>query len=298
MAASSGAAIAPPIRPRELQDLVNFHLYHPLAARLARLLVPTGVSPNIVSVAGGLTLVLAALAFVGLSWPLNSVAGLGLMMAWHVVDGADGDLARMTGKASATGELVDGLCDYLGNIFLYFAFAFWLDDSLGGWAWALAFSAGASHLVQANHAETQRRLYAWRVYGRPWIRRAAETGDPLFARPGWVSRWFSFCAAGYVWLSRLMSPGANPLDAAIAAADPGQAAQIRALIRARSRLSLALEKALGANPKTFLIAASFAMGGPAYYFAVMLTVLNPILLISIVHHKRMEGRLAATINAL
>jgi hypothetical protein len=95
-----------------------------------------------------------------------------------------------------------------------------------------------------------------------------------------------------------MSPGANPLDAAIAAADSGQAAQIRTLIRARSRLSLALEKALGANPKTFVIAASFAMGGPVYYFAVMLTLLNAILLISIVHHKRMERQLAAMIKAL
>ena len=50
------------------------------------------------------------------------------MLAWHVTDGADGDLARLKGTASPTGELVDGVCDYSGHVFMYFAFAFLLDD--------------------------------------------------------------------------------------------------------------------------------------------------------------------------
>ena len=39
-------------RPRELEDPLNLHLYHPLAARLANLLRPTGISPNAISVFG------------------------------------------------------------------------------------------------------------------------------------------------------------------------------------------------------------------------------------------------------
>jgi phosphatidylglycerophosphate synthase len=38
-----------------------------------------------------------------------------LHMGWHVLDGADGDLARMTGRASPQGELFDGICDYVGT---------------------------------------------------------------------------------------------------------------------------------------------------------------------------------------
>ena len=48
-AADSGRRV-PVNRPRELQDPLNFYFYHPLARRLARLLVPTPVSPNMVSV--------------------------------------------------------------------------------------------------------------------------------------------------------------------------------------------------------------------------------------------------------
>lgn len=298
MAAQDAFAIDASTRPRELQDSLNFYLYHPLAAQLARLLRPTGISPNLVSVGSAIALFLATWAFVGLAWPLNALVGLGFMLGWHVIDGADGDLARLTGTASATGELVDGVCDYLGNVVMYVAFAFWLDDSLGGWAWALACGAGASHILQTNHAETQRRLYAWRVYGRSWLRRAAEAGDELFRKTTWFTRYFGFWAEGYVWLSDRMSPSANPVDEALAAAEPEKAARIRTLIRAQSGPSLALEKALGANPKTFLIAASIALGGPLYYFLVMLTAVNVILLVSIVHHKWMERRFAAMITAL
>ena len=114
---------------------------------------------------------------------MNALAGLFFMLLWHIVDGADGDLARMTGRASPTGELVDGVCDYFGNIVMYFAFAFLADDVWGAWAWILAVGAGASHILQTNHAETQRRLYLWRAYGVPWLRNAhGRESDAVFQR--------------------------------------------------------------------------------------------------------------------
>ena len=52
-------AIERPKRPRELQDRLNYHLYHPLAWRLARILAHTPLTPNMVSVFGGLLVVAA-----------------------------------------------------------------------------------------------------------------------------------------------------------------------------------------------------------------------------------------------
>src|ERR1044072_7874358 len=120
----------PPSRPVERQDPLNRFVYHPLAARLARLLVPTGITPNMISVGSALCLLAATWCFVALAPPANWSAGLFFMLLWHVVDGADGDLARMTARTSATGELVDGACDIFGNTVMYFAFAFWLDDTM------------------------------------------------------------------------------------------------------------------------------------------------------------------------
>jgi phosphatidylglycerophosphate synthase len=298
MASASAGKILPRTRPRELEDPLNLFVYHPLAARLARLLVPTGIAPNAVSVTGLIALCAATWAYIGLDWPLNALTGLAFMLVWHVVDGADGDLARMTGRTSATGELVDGVCDYVGNIIMYVAFAFLLDDTLGAWAWVLAVAAGASHIVQTNHAETQRRLYLWRAYGVPWLRNAAASGDPLFRRENWIARWFGWGAVIYVRLSDWMSPSANPIDAAQAkaAGDPRETQRIRAMVRRASRTSIVLQKGLGANPKTFIIAAAIAFGSPLYYYLTTIVALNLLLAVSILHHKRVDRRLAEALN--
>jgi phosphatidylglycerophosphate synthase len=301
MAMAKAADIRPPgpvNRPRELQDPLNFYFYHPLAARLARLLRPTGISPNMVSVMSALSLVAAAACFVGLAWPANALAGLFFMLLWHVVDGADGDLARMTGKASATGELVDGVCDYFGNTVMYFAFAFLADNVWGAWAWILAAAAGASHVVQTNHAETQRRLYLARAYGVPWLRNAQAEKDVVFRRDSWFTRYFGFWAVGYLWLSDRMTPAANPIDHALEQAD-GDAAEterLRALVRRAYAPTMFLPKLLGANPKTFLIAGAMLLGSPVWYFLAMIFGVNAILIVSIVHHRTLAGRVAAELS--
>src|SRR5436190_10672519 len=292
------AAGALPRRPRELEDPLNLFVYHPLAGRLARLLVPTGIAPNAVSVMSLASLCAATWAFVGVAWPFNAPIGLAFMLLWHVVDGADGDLARMTGRASPTGELVDGFCDYVGNIIMYFAFAFRLDDTLGAWAWALAVAAGLSHIIQTNHAETQRRLYLWRAYGVPWLGTAQADKDVVFNRKTWFTRYFGFWAVGYLWLSDRMTPRANPVDRALIAAegDPAETERIRALVRRAYTPTMFLPKLLGANPKTFLIAGAILLGSPIWYFLAMIGPVNLILLVSIIHHKKLAARVAAELS--
>jgi hypothetical protein len=298
MAAAGFGDIRPRTRPRELEDPLNLHVYHPLAARLARLLAPTGIAPNAVSVMSLVALCAATWAFISMDWPLNALTGLAFMLTWHVVDGADGDLARMTGRASATGELVDGFCDYVGNIIMYVAFAAVLDDTLGPWAWGLAVAAGLSHIVQTNHAETQRRLYLWRAYGVPWLRSSAADGHRVFRGGDWISRLIGWGGVIYIWLSDLLSPSENPIDAALARArgDPRESQRIRAMVRRASRTALVLQKSLGANPKTFVIAGAIALGSPAYYFLTTIVALNLLLLVSIFYHKRVDARLAAAIS--
>lgn len=302
MAMAGAADIRPPApvtRPRELQDPLNFHFYHPLAWRLALLLRPTGVSPNWVSVMSAVCLCAATACFVGLAWPLNGLAGLFFMLLWHVVDGADGDLARMTGTASSTGELVDGVCDYFGNTVMYFAFAFLADNVWGGWAWLLGVAAGVSHVLQTNHAETQRRLYLWRAYGVPWLRNAQAADDEVFRRDSsWFTRYFNFWAVGYLWLSDRFTPPANPIDGALARAegDPAETERIRAVVRAAYTPSMFLPKLLGANPKTFLIAGAILLGSPIWFFLAMIGPVNLILIVSIIHHKKLAARVAAELS--
>jgi phosphatidylglycerophosphate synthase len=276
----------PRARPRELEDPLNHFIYHPLAARLARLLRPTGVSPNAVSVAGGLLIWAAAWAYTSLAWPVGALLGFLFHVSWHVVDGADGDLARLTGKTSPTGELVDGICDYAGHGVLYIAFAALLDDSIGGWAWFLSSAAAASHIVQTNHAESQRRNYLWWAYGVPWLKHAQASGDAVFARKGWFSVTFGWLAQAYIHLADAMNPGTATVEKALAeaAGDPERTQRIRRIARHGWARALLLQKALGANPKTILVGASIA--------------LNLLLVFSIWYHNRCSRRLVRAIARL
>ena len=227
--ASRSAADAPqrPQRPRELQDPLNYYLYHPLAWQLARLLARTPLTPNMVSVMGAMMVVAAGLSYTQLAWPVSAALGMALHMSWHVVDGADGDLARLTGRASPIGEMVDGLCDYLSHVVLYVLLGFWLQAHGGefaGWhAWALVVFAGVSHAFQSNHVEVQRRQYQYWVYGTPWIRQSHQPGSET-AKSG-----FSALVTLYINAATSMTPYALKVDEAVVAAagDPARRRLVR-----------------------------------------------------------------------
>ena len=281
-------------RPPELEDWLNRWICHPLAARLARALQPTGISPNAVSVAGTLMVWAAAWAYTALQWPIGWILGFAFHLLWHVLDGADGDLARLTGRSSPTGELVDGVCDYSGHVVLYVALAAALDNEIGGWAWTLAAAAGASHIVQTNHAETQRRSYRWWAYGTPWLKHAQAAGDKVFRERSWFSLTFAWMARDYLKLAQVMTPHAARIDAIVDAAgsDPRRLARVRRLVRRVSRRSLILQKSVGPNPRTLILGASMALGSPLWFFLAEITVLNLLLLVSVRHHNRVADRLA------
>lgn len=303
--ASAPAGIPPrqsesraPARAPELQDALNRYLFHPLSGRLARLLLPTGVSPNAVSIFGLLLLWIATFFYVARPWPEGAAIGFLLHLSWHVTDGADGDLARLKGAASPHGELVDGVCDYAGHVVMYIAFAVLLDDQIGGWAWLWAAVAGASHVAQTNHADSQRRTYLWWVYGVPWLKQSKARDDAVFRRQSWFGTMFGWMAAEYIRLSNAMVPANAVVERAIAQADgdPARTARIRRLVRRSSRRSLLFQQALAANPKTVLIGGSMLIGSPLWFFLAEALLLNLVLIASLVHHDRRARRLARALN--
>ncbi|HUQ14247.1 MAG TPA: CDP-alcohol phosphatidyltransferase family protein [Novosphingobium sp.] len=282
-------------RPRELEDPLNFHVYHPLAWRLASALARTSATPNMVSVVGGLSVVAAGVAYAGplwgFAWPASAGLGMALHLAWHVIDGADGDLARMTGRSSPRGEMVDGLCDYLSHIVLYALLAALLSREIGGAAWFVATAAGVAHAFQANHVETQRRFYLHWVYGKPWLANAAPD----------VSGPFAWLVALYLRFGVGLSPHAPAIDRAVTAAadDPARLEKLRSLVRAEWAPLIALEKWLGPNQRAIALGTSMLVTqSPLAYFAFGGVWLTALLAVSVVAHDRAARRLAARIASL
>lgn len=295
---NGGASPPRPQRPRELQDPLNYFLYHPLAWQLARRLAHTPLTPNMVSVFGACMVICAAAAYAGLSYPLSAAFGMVLHMGWHVVDGADGDLARLTGRSSPIGEMVDGLCDYLSHVVLYLVMGWVLTrngGAFGGWhAWALVVFAGISHAVQANHVEVQRRQYQYWVYGTPWIRISHEAQDSATSKSA-----FSSLVSAYLGIATGMTPYALEVDAAVEAArgDRARLNQIAMAVRAEVTPLLLLCKILGPNPRAVVLGLSMFAGTPAWYMIYQSVVLNLLLVHSVRRHNAAARRIAARINA-
>lgn len=299
-----------PKRPREMQDGLNFYLYHPLAWRLAKLLSRTPLTPNMVSVIGGLLVVMAGVVYFNmdstggawsLGWPWGALLGLVLHMSWHVVDGADGDLARLTGKSSPIGEMVDGVCDYVSHIVVYVLLAFVLTRQIGAgpaWGWTLA--AGVSHIVQSNHVEVQRRFYQYWTYGVPWLNNAREDGAGLFGSRNPVARLFEAVARGYLYLAAGMTPHARRVDAAVGAAmaqhDAVRLGAIRAEVAREQKPLLNFLKLLGPNPRAIVLGLAMIAGSPVWYFFYQAIVLNVLLAISVLLHNRAAVNTAARID--
>lgn len=286
-----------PQRPRELQDALNHYLYHPLAWQLAKVLARTPITPNMVSVVGAMCVIAAAIAYAQPGWPASAMLGMALHMTWHVVDGADGDLARITGRSSPVGEMVDGLCDYLSHVVLYLVLGWLLSHVIGGSAWLWMVAAGISHAVQSNHVEVQRRQYQYWVYATPWLRMSHVEGSATGKSP------FAALVSAYLNVASGMTPHALRIDAAVEAAknDPARLGAIREAVRAEAPRLLTICKLLGPNPRAIvlglsMIGAGLSGLGPLYYFMYQAIVLNVLLAASVAMHNAAAKRIAERIG--
>lgn len=271
-------------RPPELQDGLNRYCYHPLAWRLAKRLAPLPVTPNMVSVFGACVVVAAGLFYVQPQWPVAALMGLLLHMGWHVIDGADGDLARLTGRSSPYGEMIDGLCDYASHVILYVMLGILLQGRIGTIAWLPTLAAGVGRIVQANYYEVQRRQYQWWAYGTPWLRQGdgsppGQGGHGMLARLG----------RAYLTLAVRLSPDPRRIEHILAgSADEGPArlSYVRMVIRGHAKRLLPPTPLLGANWRTIMLGLSMLAGSPLYYFLYEAVALNGLLIGSVRRSKR------------
>jgi len=151
-------------RAREIEDFSNLYVFHPLAHRLADVLSKTPVHPNVVSLAGVFFGVLAGINYYHYDVGNSALWAFFYMLVWHVLDGTDGHLARLTGKATAAGRAIDGLADHLVYIAVYLSIAFAVYDQGHTTALWVVWVAGAAHAVQASMLDRERQTYRFWVY--------------------------------------------------------------------------------------------------------------------------------------
>ncbi len=113
------------LKPRSVEEPIDVWVHRPVAYVLAKALLPTPVSPNVVTLVSILFALAAGVLF-ALATPAEVRLG-GLCLFFSAVfDCADGQLARMRGTSSPFGRMLDGAADLVG-----------ISAAVGGAAWVL-----------------------------------------------------------------------------------------------------------------------------------------------------------------
>jgi phosphatidylglycerophosphate synthase len=299
----AGGAKAPAVsnsRPLEIEEPLNRWLVHPTARALVTLLIPTGISPNAVSVLSVVMMSLACACYALLPWPRGAFAGLVFHFLWHVFDGADGDLARRTGKSSPIGEIVDGVCDHISHLILYLTLGALLAGTVGPWGWALTVVSAASRAFQAACYETQRRTYRRWVYGVNWIRQDLEKAEAQ-AKPGGAGKLGVRLAQVYLGMSGWVRADDSRVEAALARILPeggAKAQAARALCQTEIRPLVKRASWLSTNWETIGVFLTILATSPVWFLAFQATVINLVMAACVIGQKGRYARLAEGLERL
>lgn len=284
-------AVEPVKRTAEIEEVTNLHLIHPIASRLVPFCARMKISPNAVSFAGMAFGVSAAIAYNHYQNASYAIVGFLCMVMWHIMDGADGQLARLTQSQSELGKVLDGICDYVTFVAVYVGLALPISAQQGRWVWGLVAVAGVCHAVQAAAYEVQRQDYNFWGLGL----RSAQLPDasaPLpTARAGSGLQRQSHRVHRLYAAVQLLTVGSTVESrlklATMLNSQPERAASIRARYRQIFAPAVRRWSVMSANYRTIGIFAFALLQRPLYYFwweVVGLTTIMVVLLV--LQHRR------------
>ena len=260
----------PTRRTAEIEDITNLYLIHPLASRLVPIFAQLHVTPNAVSIVGMLFGILSAFAYYRYWDPRFAIAGFALMIAWHVMDGADGQLARYTQSYSYFGKMLDGIADHVTFVAVYAALAVTSSRRHGNWVYLLVAISAVFHAIQSASYETQRQEYEYLGWGtKPQDRppRNSEARDR--GGPAGIRRLLDFLHRLFFGLSFPTAGTNRKFRETMAEAlqkDPGKAVLVRQHYRETLAPQIRSWSVLSANYRTLGIFISTLFKAPEYYF--------------------------------
>ncbi len=287
-------------RTVEIEEFTNRYIIHPISGWLVPIFHRMDVHPNTVSLAGAAAGVLAGLSYYNFDALPMTILGFLLMVTWHVMDGADGQLARLSGKVTASGYVIDGICDYVTFIVVYVALAVRLSADEGSAVWIVVVAAGVSHVIQAAAFELQRAAYNQWAGGKVFA--SAEAMAEQRETRGQASPFAAFRALAGLY-SAVQEPF-QPVDVALrqrllqwAGRDEAAAGRISETYREIYRKPVLRWSWLSANNRTIAIFLACLVGHPMLYFVLEMFMLNGLLFMLVRMNRERTVEFTAWIQA-
>lgn len=234
------------IKSWEAEDRIDLLFYRPLGFLIAKTSARLRLSPTHLTLLGAAAGIVAGSLFL-----LGGAAGLLLatllFLLSGILDSADGQLARLTGRSSPIGLVLDGLCDNIVFSAVYIGCTIPLMAEYGWPVWILAVFAGFCHSLQSSILDFYNREYLYYVG-------AADAGywNPLVAEARHDRSWWAWLRLSWLKQQELLSTRSPSIRLAMKEARLRRP-EFAELYRRHNRSLLSLWRPLGANVHTFAI---------------------------------------------
>jgi phosphatidylglycerophosphate synthase len=251
-----------------------------------------GITPNAVSLTGMACGILAGFAYYHYRDSGAAIIGFCLMIAWHIADGADGQLARLTNAQSEFGKVLDGICDYVTFIAVYVGLGLTMARQDGAIVLIPVALAGACHAAQAAAYEAERQDYVFWAWGRGAMPSSVRPANRDKKTPGL----FAALLGAYEVLQGLMGSSIGFNQALYSKLNANPAADtIRVRYRERFAPAIRHWSILSSNYRTLAIFICTFIRMPLLYFVFEIFGLSLILFIL---GRRQSARAASFIAEL
>ena len=243
-----------------------------------------------------LSIILGAAAGVMFYYPdlTHTLMGIFLLVWANLYDSADGQLARMTGKKTRWGRILDGFAGDVWFFTIYAAICLRLqeqpipgtDEPWGVWIWLMAAVSGLiCHGKQCQLADYYRNIHLYFLKGKSGSE--LDRFDVLrkeFHSLSWskdgVWKLFLYFYGNYTRSQEQMTPAFQRFRAALAERYAGSELSdaLRADFRKGSLPLMKYANILTFNTRAIVLYLSLLAGHPWFYFAFELVVMNILFL--------------------
>lgn len=289
------------LKSGDTEEWLDIHFTRPLGFLWARFFNAFNVHPNVVTI---LSIILGVAAGVCFYFDdlLLTVIGILLLVWANLYDSADGQLARMTGKKTRWGRILDGFAGDVWFFTIYAAICLCLMPQWGVWIWLLcAFAGFVCHGKQCALADYYRNIHLYFLKG--------ESGSELdnsakltaeFRSLTWSKdfswKLFLFFYRNYTRSQEQLTPSfqklKKQLDAKFGRAIPKD---VREEFRAGSLPLMKWANISTFNTRAIVLYISLLVGQPWIYPVFEVTVMNGILFYMRAKHEALCRRMMAKI---
>lgn len=155
-------------KSKDTEEWLDIKFYRPIGYGFALFFDRFNIHPNIITSISIIFGVLAAICFYSTSL-LWTILGISSLIFANILDSTDGQLARMTGKKTLWGRILDGFAGDIWFFCIYFFIGlrltsqqmpFGIEQNWGIWIWVLMFFSGIiSHKDQTGLSDYYRNVY-------------------------------------------------------------------------------------------------------------------------------------------